>query len=66
MELLRTDPKEAYLGLKAIKMVAKRDGTLTPAARNLLVAGQNHILCTDYDLDPLPPITLAELAEGFT
>lgn len=66
MQLHHPDPGEAYLGLRAMKMVAEREGTLSPAARQLLSAAQTHILRTCYDLDTLPPITPTELAQGFT
>ncbi len=66
MELHRPNPAEAYLGLRAMKMIAERDSTLTPAARHLLAAAQTYILHTDYDLDTLPPVTPAQLAAGFT
>jgi len=66
MKLHHPNPEEAYLGLRAMKMVAEREGRLTPAARHLLTAAQSHILHTDYELDTLPPITPGQLAEGFT
>ena len=66
MQLHHPNPEEAYLGLRAMKMVAEREGTLSLAARNLLSAAQTHILRTAYDLDSLPPITPMELAQGFT
>lgn len=66
MEIYHPNPEEAYLGLRAMKMVAERESTLTPSARHLLEAAQTHILHTDYELETLPPITPAQLAEGFT
>ncbi|WP_437950817.1 hypothetical protein WME98_08440 [Sorangium sp. So ce296] len=48
-----------------MKMIASRDGDLSAAARNLLMAAQRHVLRTDDDLDALPPIAPEALAKGF-
>lgn len=65
MRLLHPSPEEARIGLRAMKMIASRDGDLSAAARNLLMAAQCHVLRTDYDLDALPPIAPEALAKGF-
>ncbi|KYF88935.1 hypothetical protein BE20_19450 [Sorangium cellulosum] len=65
MRLLHPSPEEARIGLRAMKMIASRDGDLSAAARNLLMAAQRHVLRTDDDLDALPPIAPEALAKGF-
>lgn len=66
MQLLRPAPDQALLGLRAMTMVARADGEMSLAARNLLMATQRQLLRTDHDLDALAPIEPAALAAGFT
>lgn len=66
MNLLTPPPEVALLGLRAMKLIAVLgpNGFGLPA-RNLLTAAQKHLLKTNVDLDSLPPITPALLAEAF-
>lgn len=65
MELLHPEPAQGLLGLRAMCQVATADGEIAPAARALMQAAQSVLLKLDVPLDELPPITPAELAEGF-
>jgi hypothetical protein len=64
MELQKTPPEVALVGLRAIKGVAMADGEFHSLERGLLNAVQRHILGTAFDLDDLEPITPNELAAG--
>lgn len=66
MHLLHPAPDVALLGLRAMTMVARAAGSLTPPARNLLMAAQRQILRSDHDLDALTEISPEALAAGMT
>jgi hypothetical protein len=65
MHLMRPDPAAALLGLRAMKTVATASGEIGPAQRGLMHAAQKVILGIEADIDTLPTVTPAALAEGF-
>ena len=66
MNLITPPPEVAAVGLRAMKMIAAQGPHgFGPAAHNLLLAAQRHVLKVELDLDSLEPISAAELAAGF-
>ncbi len=63
MELIFPSESEAQAGLRALKSVLTCQAPLNPIETRLLEAGQTHILRRHFDIDALPPIEPAELAE---
>jgi tellurite resistance protein len=62
MELSTPPPDIARAGLRALNMVARRDGPLHDLERRMFDGIQTHILKTDIDVDALDPISPSELA----
>jgi hypothetical protein len=64
MQLLKPTPEEAAAGLRAMTMVARSPGAITPPARALLDAAQQVLLGTSEDVDRLDAIAPADLAHA--
>lgn len=64
MTFLIPTHEQAHAGLRAMKTVLTAAGELAPIRREALLAIQQHLLRTAYDLDALDPITPAALAEA--
>jgi hypothetical protein len=64
MQLLRPNPGQAQLALRAVKMVAEATAPNAPAYR-LMDAAQRQVLGTSYDVAGLLPIAPDELARAY-
>jgi len=65
VRLIRPEPQQALLGLRAMKTVASAGGTIGTAARALMESAKQFVLRIDADIDALPPIDPAAFAAGF-
>lgn len=65
MQLIRPNPIQAAVGLRAMKAVALAGGGFGPAATAMIAAAQRTLLGTDLTFDDLDPATPRELAEAF-
>ncbi|GAB5470485.1 MAG: hypothetical protein Kilf2KO_35150 [Rhodospirillales bacterium] len=65
MKLLRPNPVQAEVGLRAMKAVALAGGGFKPAASAMIAAAQRHLLGTDLDFESLEPATPQALAAAF-
>jgi hypothetical protein len=65
MQLLQPNRIQAYVGLRAMRMLAEADGPAGPAAMALLDAVQHHLLKTRFDLETLPALSPGELTVAF-
>ncbi|MFO0554636.1 MAG: TerB family tellurite resistance protein [Polyangiaceae bacterium] len=66
MQIIKPSPEVVPFGLRALKMVATADGTFSDAERSLIDTALRFFgggLAEAVDLDALPPILPAELAE---
>jgi hypothetical protein len=65
MRLIHPEPREALLGLRAMKTVAAAAGAVGPSQRALMEAAKQFMLHIDADIDALDPIDPASFAAGF-
>lgn len=64
MHIVQPTADEAEAGLRALATILRAGGrALSPMDRRMLEASQRHILKTAFEVDALPSITPAELAE---